>query len=109
VDAVLALRDEASSVVVAPIGFVSDHMEVVYDLDVVVRAAADEAGLELVRAATPGTHPRFVQMIVELLREQLDPDGPVLALGARGAWPTPCRDGCCPPPVRGPGAARAAR
>ncbi|HXS00288.1 MAG TPA: ferrochelatase, partial [Pyrinomonadaceae bacterium] len=59
-------------VVVAPIGFVSDHMEVVYDLDVEARKVADELGMKMVRAATAGTHPAFVRMIRELVMERID-------------------------------------
>jgi ferrochelatase len=58
-------------VVVAPIGFVSDHMEVVYDLDVEARKVAEEIGMNLVRARTAGTHPAFVKMIRELMLERI--------------------------------------
>jgi protoporphyrin/coproporphyrin ferrochelatase len=59
-------------VVVAPIGFVSDHMEVVYDLDVEARGVAEEIGMNLVRARTAGTHPAFVRMIRELMLERIN-------------------------------------
>ena len=59
-------------VVVAPIGFVSDHMEVVYDLDVEARKVAEDTGMNLVRAKTAGTHPAFVRMIRELMLERID-------------------------------------
>lgn len=58
------------SVVVVPIGFVSDHMEVIYDLDTEGKETADELGLRYVRAATPGAHPDFVAMVRELLVER---------------------------------------
>jgi ferrochelatase len=58
-------------VVVAPIGFVSDHMEVVYDLDVEARRVAEEIGMNLMRARTAGTHPAFVRMIRELMLERI--------------------------------------
>ena len=61
-----------AEVVVAPIGFVSDHMEVVYDLDVEARKVADEIGMKLVRARTAGTHPAFVRMIRELMVERIE-------------------------------------
>jgi ferrochelatase len=64
------------NVVVAPIGFVSDHMEVVYDLDVEARKVADELGMKMVRAATAGTHPAFVRMIRELVMERIDNTAP---------------------------------
>jgi ferrochelatase len=59
-------------VVVAPIGFVSDHMEVVYDLDVEARKVAEEIGLNMVRVKTAGTHPAFVKMIRELMLERIN-------------------------------------
>jgi len=64
------------NVVVAPIGFVSDHMEVVYDLDVEARKVADELGMKMVRAATAGTHPAFVRMIRELVMKRIDNTAP---------------------------------
>ena len=66
----------ASSVVVAPIGFVCDHMEVVLDLDVEAAAIARELGLDMARAATVGTHPAYVAMVRELVVERLTPDAP---------------------------------
>jgi ferrochelatase len=88
-------REGATDVVVAPIGFLSDHMEVVYDLDTDARARALELGLNLVRAGTVGTHPRFVRMIRELVVERAS-DGAVRpCLGARGPAPDECPAGCC--------------
>jgi len=60
------------SVVIAPIGFVSDHMEVVYDLDIEAQKVAGELGMKMVRAATAGTHPAFVKMIRELMLERVE-------------------------------------
>ena len=65
-------REGVRNVVVAPIGFVSDHMEVVYDLDIEARKVADELGMRMVRAATAGTHPAFVKMIRELMLERIE-------------------------------------
>jgi protoporphyrin/coproporphyrin ferrochelatase len=77
-DHLRALRDEGvTSVVVAPIGFVSDHMEVVYDLDVEARRVADEIGMKMVRSATAGVHPSFVKMIRELVMERINNEAPV--------------------------------
>ncbi len=87
-------------VVVAPIGFVSDHMEVVYDLDLQARSRAVELGLNMVRAATVGTHPRFVRMIRELIEERLVDDPVRLHLGSRGPAPDACPPDCCPGPRR---------
>jgi ferrochelatase len=96
----------ARDVVVAPIGFLSDHMEVVYDLDLDAKARALELGLNLVRAGTVGTHPRFVRMIRELVEERLS-DAPVrLHLGTRGPAPDVCPAGCCPTRSRPGDAAR---
>ncbi len=81
------------SMVVAPIGFVSDHMEVLYDLDTQAAAVARSAGIEMVRAATPGTHPQFVAMIRQLLDEVTDPTAPSLRLGH--LRPRGCGAGCC--------------
>ena len=91
----LALRGTAD-VVVVPIGFISDHMEVVYDLDTEARATADSLALNLVRAATVGVHPRFVRMIRELIVERMTPAAPRPALGLLGPRPDRCDPGCCP-------------
>lgn len=87
-------RAGVKDVVVAPIGFVSDHMEVVYDLDVEAQQLANELGMKLVRAATAGTHPAFVKMIRELILERVD-DAPARALGSRGASHSICPADCC--------------
>ncbi|HSB61803.1 MAG TPA: ferrochelatase, partial [Vicinamibacteria bacterium] len=86
----------ATDVVLSPLGFVSDHMEVRYDLDFEARAKAEELGLSLVRAGTPGTHPRFVSMVRELVEERLGGAAARPALGARGPAPDVCPDDCCP-------------
>jgi ferrochelatase len=93
-----------ADVVVAPVGFVSDHMEVVYDLDTEARARAAALGLGFVRAGTAGTHPAFVRMIRELVEERVG-GGERRALGARGPRADVCASDCCPsgaprPPVR---------
>jgi ferrochelatase len=87
-------------VVVAPIGFVSDHMEVVYDLDLQARSRAVELGLNMIRAATVGTHHRFVRMIRELIEERLSDEPERLHLGSRGPAPDTCHAECCPGPRR---------
>ena len=84
-------------VIVMPIGFLSDHMEVVYDLDFEARRICDEIGLTMVRAATVGTHPLFVQMIAELIEERLSGNAARQAAGNSPAWPDACPSGCCPP------------
>ena len=59
-----------------PVGFVSDHVEVQWDLDVEAAAVAAELGLGFTRTPTPGTDPRFVAMVRELVEERLDPQLP---------------------------------
>jgi protoporphyrin/coproporphyrin ferrochelatase len=97
-DAIDSLPDEADAVVIAPIGFVSDHMEVVYDLDRAATAAAAERGIRLVRSATPGTDPRFVAMICDLV-EEADGLRPPAVLGDLGPVLCPCATGCRPGPA----------
>ncbi len=82
------------AVVVVPIGFVSDHMEVRFDLDVEAARTAQRLGLEFARAASPGTDRRFVSMVADLVRERLD-GSPAVALGSLGAGPDFCPAGCC--------------
>src|ERR1043165_7979966 len=80
--------------VIAPIGFVSDHMEIVYDLDFEAQNIAHELGMKMVRAATAGTHPSFVKMIRELMLERID-DAPARFVGSHGARIGLCAPGCC--------------
>ncbi len=88
-------------VVLSPIGFLSDHVEVLYDLDVEARDVADEIGLNVVRAPTVGTHPAFVAMIRELVEERLSPDARRRALGS-GPGHDVCPPGCCLPGTGNP-------
>jgi ferrochelatase len=82
-------------VVVAPVGFISDHMEVLYDLDTEARALCQNLGLNMVRAATVGAHVDFVKMIRELVLERLSPDAPRRFLGTRGPGHDVCPADCC--------------
>ncbi|MFN2455559.1 MAG: ferrochelatase [Pyrinomonadaceae bacterium] len=85
----------AQDVVIAPVGFISDHMEVIYDLDTEARDLSAEINLNIVRAATVGTHPTFIKMIRELIVERMS-DAPVRrALGTRGANHDVCPADCC--------------
>jgi len=93
--------DDVNDVVVIPVGFISDHMEVMYDLDTEAQATAERLGMRLVRALTVGTDPRFVHAIIELIEERRS-DGPVRALGELAVRPDFCVDGCCPAPARRP-------
>jgi len=89
----------ASDVVVVPVGFISDHMEVLYDLDTVARALCDSIGLNMVRAATAGTHPKFIAMIRELVSERLW-SCERRSAGRSGPLPDFCLETCCPAPRR---------
>jgi protoporphyrin/coproporphyrin ferrochelatase len=80
--------------VVVPVGFISDHMEVIFDLDVEAAQTAERLGLPMARAATPGTDSRFVTMITELAAERLA-GSPGQALGSMGPGHDTCRNGCC--------------
>jgi len=93
-------RGGSPDVVIAPIGFVSDHMEILFDLDTQARDLCAELGLQMVRAETVGTHPRFIHMIRELICERMDQGQPRLALGAMGPRPDVCAFDCCPMPKR---------
>jgi len=96
-------RGLAGAVVLAPIGFISDHMEVLYDLDVEARELADSISLPMVRAKTVGVHRKFVGMIRELILERMDPALPRLAVGSLGTRRDFCAEDCCPAPRRGGG------
>jgi len=89
----IALKDQ--SVVVVPIGFISDHMEVVYDLDTEARHLCERLGINMVRAATVGTDPRFVQMIRELIEERITDAPRRLALGMLRPSQDVCAHDCC--------------
>ena len=73
------LQEIKSDVVIAPIGFLSDHMEVIYDLDTEGRAVCDELGVRMLRAGTVGCHPEIIRMIAELIEQE----------------PLTCSEGCC--------------
>jgi ferrochelatase len=85
-----------TDVVVSPIGFVSDHMEVIYDLDVEARKVSQDIGLTMVRAATAGTQPSFVKMVRELILERVD-GLERRYLGNRGVAHDFCPVDCCLP------------
>jgi ferrochelatase len=93
-------RGGSSDVVIAPIGFVSDHMEILFDLDTQARELCAELGLQMVRAETAGTHPRFIRMIRELICERLDESNPKLSLGVLGPRLDFCAPDCCLMPRR---------
>ncbi len=88
-----------TDVVVAPIGFLSDHLEVLFDLDTEAQGVAKKLGMTMVRAATVGTHPAFVRMVRELIRERVE-GAPVQAVGRMDPCPHVCPPDCCPAPAR---------
>jgi ferrochelatase len=98
----------AGAAVIIPVGFVSDHMEVLHDLDAEAMDTAAALGLPAARAATPWYHPRFVTMVTELVRERLDasdegdssPGPQRAALGRMGPSSDFCPPGCCALPRR---------
>lgn len=84
------------AVVVVPVGFVSDHLEVLHDLDMEAARRAAQRGLGFARAATPGTDARFVAMVRELLLERSGEDGRRPVLGRLGPSHDYCPARCCP-------------
>ena len=92
---VVKARNLASAVVLAPISFVSDHMEVWYDLDVEARQLCESLQLPMTRAETVGLHPKFIAMIRELILERMNPQLERRALGSTGPWPDICLEDCC--------------
>jgi ferrochelatase len=79
------LRETRRDAIVVPIGFLSDHMEVIYDLDVVARQVAGDLGLRMARARTVETHPAMIDMIAEMLEREHEP----------------CSESCCVAQIRG--------
>ncbi|MGW5051773.1 ferrochelatase [Actinokineospora sp. NPDC004072] len=96
--------DGVRSVVLCPIGFVSDHLEVVWDLDTEAREKAESLGMAFARAATPGADPRFADLVVDLVREHLDGAEPRKLSPFPAAGCTlngaPCAVACCEPARR---------
>ena len=95
-------RNLATAVVLAPISFISDHMEVLYDLDIEARQLCDSLSLPMVRAKTVGVHPNFVSMIRELILERTTPETERRALGSLGPREDICQEDCCPAPQKMP-------
>ncbi len=103
--ATLAEADGASPVTLVPLGFISDHMEVMFDLDTQAVETANGLDLSMNRAHTVGTAPRFVTMIRELIEEQTS-DKTRLFIGSAGPWPDQCPEGHCMTAKRPAGAGR---
>jgi ferrochelatase len=92
-------KNLASAVVIAPISFISDHMEVLYDLDIEAKQLCHELSLPMARAKTVGVHPKFVAMIRELIVERTE-GVERRALGSLGPRQDVCAEDCCPAPQR---------
>ena len=92
------------SVLVHPIGFLSDHLEVLYDLDVEAHDLCEVLGLEMVRSRTVGTHPRFVTMLRMLVEERIGAGSQTTraSAGMYGPSHDVCPESCCLPPARPP-------
>jgi ferrochelatase len=95
----LKRKNLASAVVVAPISFISDHMEVLYDLDIEASQLCDELALPMARAKTVGVHPKFIAMIRELILERTE-GVERRAVGSLGPRQDVCAEDCCPAPQR---------
>jgi ferrochelatase len=93
-------RNLASAVVLAPISFISDHMEVLYDLDIEAQQLCESLALPMVRAKTVGVHPNFIGTIRELILERTTPGEQRRALGSLGPRQDVCAEDCCPAPQR---------
>jgi ferrochelatase len=104
----LHAEKQIQSVIVQPLGFVSDHMEVLYDLDHEASDKAKELGIQFVRAPSVGTHPQFVEMTVDLIEERLTAGTARPCLGSLGPSHDICPVDCClyPQPTRPAGAGR---
>jgi len=110
-DAIRALHAAGGRrLVIAPIGFISDHMEVLYDLDTEAAELCTTLGVEMVRAATVGTAPAFVSMIRDLIAERAWGLPERVAIGCLPANHDVCPVDCCPAPQRpvAPGVGRPA-
>ncbi len=105
-DEIAKMDDESklSKLIVLPVGFISDHMEVLYDLDEEAADLCRERGIQMARTLTVGTHPKFVSMIRQLVQERLGSTTEKLSLGDLGAWHDVCPTDCCTYTPRRPGA-----
>ncbi|WP_114905554.1 ferrochelatase [Ornithinimicrobium murale] len=89
-----------TQVILAPIGFVSDHMEVIFDLDTEAQETAAEVGIEVLRVPTVGIDPQFVSGLADLVVERAaeargeSPERPSWPVAE--PWPSVCAPGCCP-------------
>jgi ferrochelatase len=84
-------------VLLHPIGFVSDHMEILYDLDTEAKELGHELQMQFVRTSTAGTNPKFARMMADLVEERLESNNVAekKAIGCFGPAPDVCAPGCC--------------
>lgn len=96
-DAIEASDDDRrlEKIVIVPIGFVSDHIEVLFDIDEEAAQICEQRGIRMARAQTVGTHPRFVSMIRELVQERMGGTTDRPAMGTFGSWHDVCPADCC--------------
>lgn len=87
--------EDAKDVVITPIGFISDHLEVLYDLDTEAQQLSQALGLNMVRAGTAGVHPKFIAMIRDLIQERTTASPERRTLGLLGPCPDICPADCC--------------
>ncbi|MDE0816435.1 MAG: ferrochelatase [Pirellulaceae bacterium] len=83
------------NIVACPIGFVSDHMEVLFDLDRDAKTACETRGIKFGRVAAVGTNPRFVSGMTDLIEQRCGTMQQVVTLGSHGEWADRCNVGCC--------------
>ena len=101
-----------NDVALVPIGFLSDHIEVLYDLDTEAKGVCEKLGMKMVRAGTVGNDPAFVSGLVDLIEERIANDTEPgscdrVAMGCHGASHDVCPEGCCAAPPRPSGRPRA--
>lgn len=96
-DRILLLHEteKITDIVVLPVGFISDHLEVLFDIDIEAYDLCSRLGIDMHRAATVGTHPRFIEMIRLLIEERLDEMPNRLAWGDLGPSHDVCPADCC--------------
>ena len=87
-------RESPSHLAIVPIGFISDHMEVMFDLDIEAKDMCEELNNKMVRVPTVGTSPQFVKMIIELIRERME-NIEQRSLGDMGPSHDVCPIDCC--------------
>ena len=90
-------KQDSKHLVISPIGFTSDHMEVLFDLDTEAKELCEELGVHMVRAPAAGHHPLFVEMVHDLIAERIEERRARPALGAHGPSHDVCPEQCCMP------------